>query len=62
MLSAGTDVVGLVATGGFRKLRNLRADPRTTIVARAGWRWAAVEGNAEIIGPEYPHPDVGSET
>lgn len=58
----GIDVVGLVATGGSHKLRNLRGDPRTTIVARAGWRWAAVEGNAEIIGPEDPHPDVDSET
>jgi hypothetical protein len=29
-------VVGLVATGGSRKLHNLRLDPRATIVARAG--------------------------
>lgn len=57
----GTDVVGLVATSGSRKLSNLRTDPRTTIVARAGWRWATIEGRAEIIGPDDPHPDVGSE-
>lgn len=37
-------VVGLVATGGSGKLHNLRAEPRATIVARAGWRWATVEG------------------
>jgi PPOX class probable F420-dependent enzyme len=54
-------VVGLVARGGSRKLHNLRADPRVTIVARAGWRWAAVEGDAEIIGPDDPHPDVDGE-
>ena len=30
----GVQVVGLVATGAARKLRNLRADPRATIVAR----------------------------
>jgi PPOX class probable F420-dependent enzyme len=54
----GTQVVGLVATGGSRKLDNLRNDPRATIVVRAGWRWAAVEGIAEIIGPDDPHPDV----
>jgi PPOX class probable F420-dependent enzyme len=54
-------VVGLVATGGSRKLRNLRADPRVTIVARAGWRWATVEGDAEIIGPDDPHPGVDGE-
>ncbi|HEY3685132.1 MAG TPA: TIGR03618 family F420-dependent PPOX class oxidoreductase [Streptosporangiaceae bacterium] len=54
----GGPVVGLVAIGGSRKLAHLRADPRTTIVARAGWRWAAVEGRAELIGPDDPHPDV----
>jgi PPOX class probable F420-dependent enzyme len=58
----GVQVVGLVAAGGSRKLQNLRSDPRATIVARAGWRWAAVEGTAEIIGPDDPHPDVDSET
>lgn len=56
----GESVVGLVA-GGRAKVRNLRADPRCTIVARAGWRWAAVEGSAEIIGPDDPNPDVGGE-
>lgn len=58
----GVQVVGLVATGGSRKLHNLRADPRATIVARAGWQWTAVEGNAEIMGPDDPHPDVDGET
>ena len=55
-------VVGLVAVGGSRKLQHLRADPRCTIVVRAGWQWAAVEGTAEIIGPDDPHPDVDRET
>lgn len=54
----GEQVVGLVAIGGSKKLNNLRADPRTTVVARAGWQWATVEGDAEIIGPDDPHPDV----
>jgi PPOX class probable F420-dependent enzyme len=57
----GVQVVGLVAAGGSRKLHHLRADPRATIVARAGWQWAAVEGTAEIIGPDDPHPDVDRE-
>jgi len=57
----GAQVVGLVAMGGSRRLRNLRADARATIVVRAGWRWATVEGDAEIIGPDDPHPDVDSE-
>jgi PPOX class probable F420-dependent enzyme len=54
-------VVGLVAIGGSRKLSNLRADPRATIVAKAGWQWAAVEGEAQLIGPDDPHPDVDDE-
>lgn len=58
----GVQVVGLVTAGGARKLDNLRADPRATIVARAGWRWATVEGTAEIIGPDDPHQDVDPET
>ena len=57
----GEQVVGLVAIGGGRKLANLRADSRATIVARAGWRWAAVEGDAQLIGPDDPHPEVDAE-
>ena len=34
----GAQVVGLVAGGRTRKLDNLRARPRATIVAQAGWR------------------------
>ena len=57
----GAQIVGLVAAGGSRKLQHLRADPRATIVARAGWQWATVEGSAEIIGPDDPHLDVDAE-
>jgi PPOX class probable F420-dependent enzyme len=57
----GDQVVGLVAVGGARRLKNLRADRRATIVIRAGWRWATVEGDAQIIGPDDPHPDVDAE-
>jgi PPOX class probable F420-dependent enzyme len=54
-------VVGLVAIGSARKLGHLRSDPRTTVTARAGWRWATVEGSAQLIGPDDPHPDVDDE-
>jgi PPOX class probable F420-dependent enzyme len=57
----GAPVVGLVAAGGSRKLHDLRADPRATIVVRAGWQWAAVEGRADVIGPDDPHPEVDDE-
>jgi PPOX class probable F420-dependent enzyme len=56
----GAPVVGLVARG-LRKLDHLRADPRATIVARAGWRWAAVEGTVDIFGPQDPQPDIDDE-
>jgi PPOX class probable F420-dependent enzyme len=57
----GGQVAALVAVGGTRKLRNLRANPRATLVVRAGWRWATVEGDAQIIGPDDPHPDIDGE-
>src|SRR5882757_6362912 len=46
---------------GLRKLEHLRADPRVTVVARAGWRWAAVEGTADIVGPDDPQSGVDAE-
>lgn len=55
----GAPVVGLVAQGGSRKLRNLRARPTATAVVRVGWRWAAVEGAAELIGPDDPAAGLG---
>ncbi|TDP89950.1 TIGR03618 family F420-dependent PPOX class oxidoreductase [Labedaea rhizosphaerae] len=57
----GGQAVGLVARGGSRKLAHLRADPRVTLVVRAGWQWVAVEGTAQLIGPDDPHPEVDGE-
>ncbi len=57
----GDEVVGLVAAGGTRKVRNLRADPRATIVVRAGWQWATVEGTAELVGPDDRRAGVDDE-
>lgn len=48
----GSDVVGLVAQGGSTKQRHLRARPRATVVFRAGWNWASVEGPVELVGPD----------
>ena len=44
-------VVGFV-TYGPAKLANIRKRPSTTVVFRSGWQWAAVEGPADIIGPD----------
>jgi PPOX class probable F420-dependent enzyme len=53
--------VAIVAAGGSRKLENVRVRPRTTVVARAGWQWMAVEGDAQIIGPDDPADGIDAE-
>ena len=58
--NADSDVVAFVARG-IRKLEHLRANPNVTVVARSGWRWAAVEGIATVIGPDDPHMGVDDE-
>ncbi|HXS62102.1 MAG TPA: TIGR03618 family F420-dependent PPOX class oxidoreductase [Streptosporangiaceae bacterium] len=57
----GARVVGAVIQGRARKLANLRERPRISVVLRAGWRWAAVEGPAQIIGPDDPAEGIGPE-
>ena len=57
----GTPVVGLVARGGSRKLANLRARPRATVVVRAGWDWVAAEGSADLAGPDDALGDLDAE-
>jgi PPOX class probable F420-dependent enzyme len=54
----GRPAVGIVAAGGSRKLGLLRAHPHATVLLRAGFRWAAVEGPAELAGPDDPLPGV----
>jgi PPOX class probable F420-dependent enzyme len=56
--ATGARVVGFVAAGGARKLANLRADPTIAVVIRAGWRWATVEGRAQLLGPGDPQIDA----
>lgn len=46
-------VVGFVTYGPV-KLANLRARPQLTVTFRAGWQWVAVEGRAELAGPDDP--------
>jgi PPOX class probable F420-dependent enzyme len=57
----GDPAVAFVSAGVARKLAHLRADPMITVVVRAGWLWAAVEGAAQLIGPDDPHPAVGAD-
>ena len=53
--ATGDQVLGFV-TYGRVKLANLRARPQLTVTFRDGWRWAAVEGTAELAGPDDPQP------
>ncbi len=48
-------------TYGPAKLRNLRQRPALTATFRSGWSWGAVEGIAELIGPDDPHGGVDAE-
>ena len=50
----GERVVALVSGASSTRLKNLRARPRATVVIRAGWRWAGVEGPVELAGPGDP--------
>jgi PPOX class probable F420-dependent enzyme len=53
-------VLGFV-TYGKVKLANLRARPQLTATFRSGWQWLAVEGDAELIGPDDPHAEIDAE-
>jgi PPOX class probable F420-dependent enzyme len=57
----GRSAVGLVARGRSRKLANLRARPRATVVVRAGWEWVAAEGPADLAGPDDKLGDLDAE-
>ena len=57
----GEPVVAFVAAGNAHRLANLRARPRATVVLRAGWQWAGVEGPTELIGPDDPYAGFDAE-
>ena len=59
--TTGDQVLGIVARGGARKLANLRARPDATAVAQVGWEWAAVEGRAQLIGPDDTTEGIDAE-
>lgn len=56
----GTPALAFV-TYGKVKLGNLRARPRVTVTARAGWEWATLEGTATLIGPDDPSPAIDAD-
>jgi PPOX class probable F420-dependent enzyme len=56
----GETILALVAVGPV-KLANMRARPQVTATFRNGWHWAAVEGSAELAGPDDPQPWLDDE-
>lgn len=58
---AGGEVAAFVARGGTHKTRHLRVRPAATLLWRAGWAWVAVEGVAELCGPDDPLPGIDAE-
>ncbi|HEX2322848.1 MAG TPA: pyridoxamine 5'-phosphate oxidase [Streptosporangiaceae bacterium] len=57
----GERVAAVVIQGRASKLAHLRARPRASVVLRAGWQWAGVEGPTEIIGPDDPAEGIDAE-
>jgi PPOX class probable F420-dependent enzyme len=57
----GVEVAAFVARGGTHKVAHLRERPVVTLLWRAGWAWATVEGTAELCGPDDPLKGVDSD-
>lgn len=49
---SGDPVVGFVVRGDTLKHRHLRKRPHMTVVFRVEWEWVAVEGDADLAGPD----------
>ena len=47
----GELVVAFISRGAARELADIRERPGVTVVFRSGWEWIAVEGDAELAGP-----------
>jgi PPOX class probable F420-dependent enzyme len=57
----GERTVAAVIHGRARKLAHLRARPRASVVLRASWQWAGVEGPVQIAGPDDPMAGIDAE-
>ena len=53
--ATGAEGLAFVAVGRVKQV-NLRARPQITTTFRTGWRYATVEGRAELAGPDDPQP------
>ena len=53
--ATGAEGLAFVAVGRVKQV-NLRVRPQITTTFRSGWRYATVEGTAELAGPDDPQP------
>jgi PPOX class probable F420-dependent enzyme len=53
--ATGAEGLAFVALGRVKQA-NLRVRPQITVTFRSGWRYATVEGTAELAGPDDPQP------
>ena len=58
---SGERVVALVARGPSARLGHLRRNSAINVLVRRGWQWAAVDGDAELIGPDDPHDGIDAD-
>jgi PPOX class probable F420-dependent enzyme len=58
--ASGESVVAFVTYGPV-KLRNLRRRSGLSVTFRDGWRWATVEGLAQLVGPDDPTEHIDAE-
>lgn len=57
----GERCVGLVSRGGAARLAHVRRGSEVTVSVRRGWKWRAVTGTADIIGPDDPRDGYDDE-
>lgn len=55
----GADCVGLVVRGSSAKLGHVRRTGRLSVTFRRGWRWAGVEGPAEVVDTDETAGSAG---
>ncbi len=57
----GAPCVAFVSAGNAARLTHIRRGSQVTITIRRGWKWVAVTGMANIIGPHDPADGVDGE-
>ncbi len=59
--TSGAATVALVSRGGAARLAHVRRGSEVTVAVQRGWRWVAVTGACELIGPDDPDDGIDGE-